>query len=180
MEIIKVENGSPADLESRLPRERHTYELLEQLQIPFLRVDHQPAATIADCSLVDQELGVDMCKNLFLTNAQRTKFYLLLMPGEKKFKTKDLSKQINSARLSFGEGEYMEKFLEISPGAVSVMGLMNDREQQVQLLIDRDILGQEFLGCHPCVNTSSMRISMKDILEKFLPALHREYIEVVL
>ena len=175
-----MENGSPADLESRLPRERHTYELLEQLQIPFLRVDHQPAATIADCSLVDQELGVDMCKNLFLTNAQRTKFYLLLMPGEKKFKTKDLSKQINSARLSFGEGEYMEKFLEISPGAVSVMGLMNDREQQVQLLIDRDILGQEFLGCHPCVNTTSMRISMKDILEKFLPALHREYIEVVL
>ncbi len=180
MEIIKVEEGTPADLADRLPRERHTYEFLDQLQIPFLRVDHQPAATIADCSMVDEVLGVSMCKNLFLTNAQRTKFYLLLMPGEKKFKTKDLSKQINSARLSFGEGEYMEKFLEISPGAVSIMGLINDREQAVQLLIDRKILEQEFLGCHPCVNTSSMRISMKDILGKFLPALQREYQEVVL
>ncbi len=180
MEIIKVEEGAPADLTDRLPRERHTYEFLDQLQIPFLRVDHQPAATIADCSMADEVLGVSMCKNLFLTNAQRTKFYLLLMPGEKKFKTKDLSKQINSARLSFGEGEYMEKFLEISPGAVSIMGLINDREQAVQLLIDREILEQEFLGCHPCVNTSSMRISMKDILGKFLPALQREYQEVVL
>ena len=121
-----------------------------------------------------------MCKNLFLTNSQRTRFYLLMLPGEKKFKTKDLSKQIQSARLSFAEGMYMESFLDISPGAVSVMGLMNDREQQVQLLIDREILQEEDLGCHPCVNTSSLKLKMKDMLEIFLPATGHDFIEVVL
>lgn len=180
MEIFRTETGSPADKAGRPDRERNTYELLDRLGISFLRADHGAAATIAECSEVDGALGVAMCKNLFLTNAQRTRFYLLLMPGEKKFKTKDLSKQIGSARLSFGEGEYMEKLLDISPGAVSVMGLMNDREGQVQLLIDREILGQEFLGCHPCVNTSSMRIAMRDIVEKFLPAVGHGYLTVEL
>ena len=121
------------------------------------------------CQEIDRLLGVEMCKNLLLCNSQKTSFYLLLMPGDKKFKTKDLSKQIQSARLSFAGEEYMEKFLNISPGAVSILGLMNDSENRVRLLIDREILEAEYLGCHPCVNTSSLKIQMRDVLEKFLP-----------
>lgn len=180
MEIYQIEEGEPADLGQRLLKEQRTYQFLRERNISFLRADHDAAATIEDCRLVDEALGVKMCKNLFLTNSQRTRFYLLMLPGEKKFKTKDLSKQIQSARLSFAEGMYMERFLDISPGAVSVMGLMNDREQQVQLLIDREILQEEDLGCHPCVNTSSLKLKMKDMLEIFLPATGHDFIEVVL
>lgn len=163
------------DKEGRMQREMAVYELLEQLSIPFKRLDHEPMATIEACRGVDTLLGIHMCKNLFLCNTQKTAFYLLLMPGEKKFKTKELSKQIGSARLSFAPEEFMEEYLHISPGAVSVMGLMNDREQHVKLLIDEDILQEEFLGCHPCVNTASLRLKTKDVLEKFLPFTAHAY-----
>lgn len=163
------------DKEGRMQREMAVYELLEQLSIPFKRLDHEPMATIEACRGVDTLLGIHMCKNLFLCNTQKTAFYLLLMPGEKKFKTKELSKQIGSARLSFAPEEFMEEYLHISPGAVSVMGLMNDKEQHVKLLIDEDILQEEFLGCHPCVNTASLRLKTKDVLEKFLPFTAHTY-----
>ena len=135
-----VYTGSPEDTSGRLPREVRTYALLDTLGIPFTRVDHDATATIDACLEVEKILGIHICKNLFLCNAQKTRFYLLMMPGNKKFKTKNLSKQINSARLSFAGDEYMEQFLDITPGSVSVMGLMNDIEHKVQLLIDEDIL----------------------------------------
>lgn len=125
---IYMEKPSP---EGRLPREMAVYELLERLDIPYERLDHEAVATIEACQGVDKLLDIRLCKNLFLCNAQRTKFYLLLMPGEKKFSTKEVCRQIQSARLSFAPAEYMERFLNISPGAVSVMGLMNDKEKQV-------------------------------------------------
>lgn len=161
--------GRPADTAGRLAREIATYDLLDQLHIVYRRVDHDPAKTIADCAAVDRLLGVDMCKNLFLCNAQKTAFYLLMMPGDKPFRTKDLSHQIQSARLSFADAAHMEAFLNISPGAVSVMGLMNDAERRVRLLIDRDVVAQRDIGCHPCVNTSSLAIRTEDLLERFLP-----------
>lgn len=164
---------TPVDIKpspkGRLPKEMAVYELLEKLDIPYLRVDHEPAATVDDCHDVDEALGIHICKNLFLCNRQKTDFYLLMMPGLKKFKTKELSAQLGVARLSFAEAEYMEAFLNITPGSVSVMGLMNDQEHRVRLLIDDELLQDEFVGCHPCVNTSSLKLRMKDILEKFLP-----------
>lgn len=162
----------------RLPREMEVYKLLEQLKIPFKRLDHEPMATIEACQGVDEILGIHMCKNLFLCNSQKTYFYLLMMPGEKKFKTKELSKQIGSARLSFAPEEFMEEYLHISPGAVSVMGLMNDKDHHVNLLIDEDVLKEEFLGCHPCVNTASLRLKTSDVIEKFLPSVAHEYKKV--
>lgn len=162
-------------LEGRAPEELAVYALLEKLEIPYTRVDHRAAMTMEDCEAVDRMLGVMMCKNLFLCNTQKTKFYMLLMPADKKFKTKDLSKQIQSARLSFADAEHMEQYLRIHPGAVSVMGLMNDEENHVQLLFDQEILQQEWLGCHPCVNTSSIRLQTADLLEKFLPAVHHDW-----
>ena len=163
------------DSEGRREREMEVYRLLKSLEIPFQRMDHEPMATIEACSGVDEILGIHMCKNLFLCNSQKTVFYLLLMPGEKKFKTKELSKQIGSARLSFAPEEFMEEYLHISPGAVSVMGLMNDKENHVNLLIDEDVLKEEFLGCHPCVNTASLRLRTKDVLSKFLPFVGHTY-----
>ena len=167
--------GRPEDLSGREAREVRTYDFLDRLNIAYERVDHHAADTMEDCLAVDRELGTKMCKNLFLCNRQGTAFYLLLMPGDKPFRTKELSAQIGSARLSFATAENMEKYLDIRPGAVSVMGLMNDKEREVTLLIDEDLLRDEFIGCHPCVNTSSLKIKMSDILEIFLPAVKHSY-----
>ena len=175
---------TPVDIKplpnGRLLKEMSVYELLDKLEIPYLRVDHEAAATVDDCHEVDEALGIHICKNLFLCNRQKTDFYLLMMPGLKKFKTKELSAQLGTARLSFAEAEYMEEFLNITPGSVSVMGLMNDKENRVRLLIDQELLQDEFVGCHPCVNTASLKIRMKDILEKFLPHVGHDYTAVEL
>ena len=168
--MMELFSGRPAQEEGRLPVEIRTYDFLDHLHIQYVRTDHEAAYTMEACEEIDRALGVIMCKNLFLCNRQKTSFYLLMMPGDKKFKTKELSSQIHSARLSFAEAEYMIKYLDIEPGSVSVMGLMNDHDHIVQLLIDEDLLKAEDVGCHPCVNTSSLRIRMSDILEKFLPA----------
>lgn len=176
--IMELFDGRPENTEGRLPREIRTYDFLDSLGIKYKRTDHELANNMEACFKIDAVLGVLICKNLFLCNRQKTKYYLLMMPGDKKFKTKELSSQINSARLSFAEPEDMLKYLDIEPGAVSIMGLMNDAEHVVQLLIDEDVLEGEDLGCHPCVCTSSLRLKTKDIIEKFLPATGHEYITV--
>jgi len=167
---MEVYTGRPEKTDGRLPREIRTYDYLDRLGISYFRTDHERADNMEACNAIDAVLGVIICKNLFLCNRQKTNFYLLMMPGDKKFKTKELSAQIGSARLSFAEPEDMLKYLDIEPGAVSIMGLMNDRERAVQLLIDEDVLRDEYLGCHPCVCTSSLKIRTADVTEKFLPA----------
>ena len=172
MELL---NGRPDNEEGRLQREIRTYDFLDRLDIPYQRTDHEPADNMEACNVIDAVLGVVICKNLFLCNRQKTNFYLLMMPGDKKFKTKELSSQINSSRLSFAEAEDMLKYLDIEPGAVSIMGLMNDKQKQVQLLIDEDVLKGEYLGCHPCVCTSSLKLKTADVIEKFLPETGHDY-----
>ena len=167
---MELYTGRPLDESGRLEREIRVYDFLDKLGIEFNRVDHEPAMTMEACEAIDVALESLMCKNLFLCNRQKTAFYLLLMPGDKKFKTKELSSQINSARLSFADADDMLKYLDIEPGAVSIMGLINDREKSVRLLVDEDIMAGEYIGCHPCVNTSSLKIRTGDIFEKFLPA----------
>lgn len=166
-----VYEGRPADETGRLPKEIHTYDLLDRLSIPFVRVDHEAAMTIEACQGVDALLGMEICKNLFLCNRQKTLFYLLLMPGSKPFRTKELSAQIGSARLSFASEEYMEQFLDLTPGSVTVLGLTYDPDCQVTLLIDQDLYQQSAFGCHPCINTSTVQFSTADFREKLLPAL---------
>lgn len=175
-----IQKGRPVDSAGRLEKEMRVYDLLDKLEIAYDRVDHEALATMEACQEVDEILGVNMCKNLFLCNTQKTKFYLLLMPGDKKFKTKDLSKQIGSARLSFATADDMERLLDITPGSVSVMGLMNDKENAVQLLIDEDILKEDYIACHPCINTSSIKFKTEELLQKFLPEVKHEPIKVKL
>ena len=165
---MELQNGRPINETNRLAKEIRVYNLLDELGISYERVDHEAAMTMEACIAVDEALGTAMCKNLFLCNRQKTDFYLLLTPGDKPFKTKYLSSQIGAARLSFAEAEYMEEFLDITPGSLSVMGLMNDTNHRVRLLIDNDVLKMPYMGCHPCVNTSSLKVSMADVLGKFL------------
>ncbi len=172
---MELYDGRPENIEGRLPREVRTYDFLDDLGIVYQRTDHERADNMEACNEIDAVLGVIICKNLFLCNRQKTAFYLLMMPGDKKFKTKELSAQINSARLSFADADDMLKYLDIEPGAVSIMGLMNDREHQVKLLIDEDVLEGEYLGCHPCVCTSSLKLKTKDVIDKFLPATGHAY-----
>ena len=169
--MMELLQGRPQDETGRPQKEIRTYDLLDSLGIPFVRVDHEVHNTMESCAQVDELLQIEICKYLFLCNRQETSFYLLMMPGEKPFKTKDLSRQLGVARLSFGKPEYMEQFLDITPGSVSVMGLMNDKEQRVQLLIDEKVIQNEYVGCHPCINTVSMKLKTSDLLEKFLPAV---------
>ena len=159
---------------SRQDREIRTYQFLNQLGIPYTSIDHAPAMTMEDCLAIDQQLQVRMCKNLFLCNRQQTQFYLLMMPGDKKFRTKDLSAQLGVSRLSFADEGFLLKYLDIHPGSVSVLGLMNDRENHVELMIDRELRDSEFFGCHPCINTSSLRLRTKDLLEVIIPAMGHE------
>jgi Ala-tRNA(Pro) deacylase len=177
-----LEKGRPEDTAGRLPKEVRCYDLLDSLGIEYYRVDHrsEPADTMEACDRIDAILNAVIVKNLFLCNRQQTKYYLLMMPGEKVFKTRELSHQIGSARLSFGTPERMEEYLDITPGSVSVLGLMNDTDNHVQLLIDRDILSGEYFGLHPCINTSSMKMKIDDLLHVFLPAVHHEPIFVEL
>ena len=171
--MILVE-GRPADCTGRLDKEIRSYDLLDKLGVSYQRIDHEAAMTMEACEAIDRVLDATICKNLLLCNRQCTSFYLLMIPGNKVFKTSELSKQIGSSRLSFASPEYMEKFLDITPGSVSVLGLMNDKENQVQLLIDEDVLKGEYFGCHPCINTSSLRLRTADLMERIIPALGHE------
>lgn len=170
---MELMHGSPANMSDRSEREIRAYALLDRLGIDFDRTDHpnQPATTMEVCADVDAILQVHICKNLFLCNRQQTNFYLLIMPGDKPFKTKELSKQLGISRLSFANEDYMARFLDIHPGSVSVLGLMNDHEHSVQLVIDEDVLKEEFFGCHPCENTSSIRFATRDLINVILPDL---------
>ena len=166
-----LQNGRPGDCTGRLPKEIRTYDFLDALGISYQRIDHEAAMTMEACAAIDTALEATMCKNLFLCNRQCTDFYLLMLPGDKVFKTKELSKQLGCSRLSFGDGSYMEQFLDITPGSLSVLGLMNDKEHRVQLLIDEDLLNDTHIGVHPCVNTASLRLSMKDLMNTIIPAM---------
>ena len=175
---MELENGRPKDTEGRLDKEIRVYDLLDSLGIEYKRVDHEKADTMEACSEIDELLQATICKNLFLCNRQKTSYYMLAMVGDKTFKTKELSNQINSARLSFASAEDMEEMLDLTPGSVSVMGLMNDKDNKVQLLVDEDVLNGEYFGCHPCINTSSLKLRTEDVFDKFLKAVHHKMIKV--
>ena len=178
---LTLVKGRPTITEGRLEKEIRVYDLLDSLGIEYERVDHEEANTMEACVAIDEVLApAVVCKNLFLCNSQKTKFYLLMIRNDKKFLTKDISKQINSARLSFAPAEFMEQFLDITPGSVSVMGLMNDKENNVTLLVDEDVLKAEYFGCHPCINTSSLKLKVEDVFGTYLKAVKHEYTVVKL
>ena len=164
----KAELLAMAQRNAREDVERRVYDLLAELNIPFTRVDHEEAHDMDACVEISRVLGVDICKNLLLTPRNRSTFYLLCLPGDKPFLTKDFSKQIGSSRLSFATAEDLQALLGVQPGSASVLGLMNDPEHRVQLCFDRPVIESEWFGCHPCRNTSSLRLKTRDVLDVFL------------
>ena len=163
---------------NRIPAELACYDLLDSLGILYSRVDHAHADTIEACHAVEEVLGWPVCKNLFLCNRQKTQYYLLMMEGDKVFKTKDLSKQLGVSRLSFAGPEDMVELLGVHPGSVTVLGLMNDKEQIVQLVMDKPVAESETIGCHPCINTSTIAFPTADLVQRLLPAVAHEAIVV--
>ena len=152
MIAMELVNGRPADCAGRLEKEIRCYDLLDSLGIDYRRIDHEAAMTMEACEEIDRVLDAVICKNLLLCNRQCTDFYLLMLPGDKHFKTSVLSKEIGSSRLSFAAPEYM----------------------------DEDVLKGEYIGCHPCINTSSLRFRTADLMEKILPTVHHEALIVTL
>lgn len=168
---MQVYVGRPTSTEGRLEKEIKVYDFLDSLGVEYYRVDHKEADTMEKCEKIEKELNTVICKNLFLCTRQRTEYYLLMMPGDKVFKTKDFSKIVGTSRLSFASSEDLAEMLDLTPGSVSIMGLINDKEKRVHLAIDKDVLIPDFIGCHPCINTSSLKIKKSDLLEKYLPAV---------
>ncbi len=157
-----------------LPQEAAAFTLLEELGVDYDRVSSDPADNMEKCAAVSAVLGVPICKNLFLCNRQKTQFYLLCMGPDKPFHTKDLSQQIGSARLSFAPEEALRELLRCTPGSATVLGLMNDTEHRVRLLMEREVYEAEYLSCHPCICTSSLKLKTADVLEKLLPRTGHE------
>ena len=169
--MLKLEQGRPTDTSGRLEKEIRVYDFLDKLGVIYDRVDHEALMTMEACEEADRVLEATICKNLFLCTANKKEFYLLMIVGDKRLVTKDVSKKLSTSRLSFANESYMEEYLDITPGSVSVLGLMNDTENHVQLVIDEDVLKGENVGCHPCVNTSSLKIKTKDVFDTFLKSV---------
>lgn len=171
--MMQLVNGRPTAEEcaARAPREVRCYDFLDRLGVPYQRVDHPAADTMEVCAEIDRVLGAAICKNLVLANRQQTAFYLLMIPADKVFHTKDLSHQLGIARLSFATAGKMAELLDVHPGSVSVLALMNDPDNRVRLLMDEELRRAEYIGCHPCENTSSLKLSAADLFDKILPAL---------
>ncbi len=178
--MYELRKGRPSDTSGRLEKEIRCYDYLEKLGIEFYSIDNEPAHDMETCRKIDRQIGAETCKNLVLCNRQQTKFYLLLTKGDKPFKTKDLSAQIGSARLSFASPEKMEEYLDCTPGSASILGLMNDTSHSIELLIDSDIKSAEYFACHPCINTTTVKFKTSELFEKLLPSFDRDYTVVTL
>lgn len=173
-------HGRPENCDGRLKKEIAVYDFLDSLNIEYDRIDHEPADNMEVCAEKNAILQATICKNLVLCPRTEKEFYLLMMPAEKQFKTKYISKQIGSSRLSFAKPEQMESLLNVTPGSASVMGLIFDTEKRVNLIIDEDVLKGEYFGCHPCINTSSLKIKTSDLTDIILPKLGRTFKKVTL
>ena len=158
-------------------RKQVVYDKLDQLGISYIRVEHDHADTMEDCLLIEAQLEARICKNLFLCNRQGTQFYLLMMHGDKPFKTKFLSAQLGCSRLSFADENHMKELLHTIPGSVSALELLFDPENRVQLVIDRDLMADEYISGHPGLSTATVRLTREDML-KYLAAVGHEPVYV--
>lgn len=176
--MLKLEHGRPENTEERLEKEVRVYDFLDKLHVQYDFVDHEAADNMEVCAQIDRALQAMICKNLFLCNRKETQFYLLMIPANKKLNTRELSDQLGTSRLTFAKESYMQEFLDITPGSVSVLGLINDHEKRVQLLVDRQVMDSDYIGCHPCINTTSLRIREQDMWDVVIPAMQHEPIFV--
>lgn len=139
------------------------YTLLEGLSISYEKIDHPPVYTSEQARQLIPPRPAASAKNLFLKDKKGRNHYLLVFEDSKTLRFEHLAEQIGSSRLSLASLERLERHLGVDPGAVSLLALMNDRDQKVRLLVDRDLWEKEALQCHPLDNTATLVISMGDI-----------------
>lgn len=155
-------------------REKLALDALNALGIKYAYFQHAPAKTMDDCKGLDDALGLPVhCKNLFLTNRQKTEFFLLLIGADKRFVTANISKQIGKSRLSFGDDELLLERLNLLPGAVGPLSLIFDTDNAVTLLVDEDLRSGR-MCFHPNVNTASVAMDSADFYGVFLPSVRHE------
>ena len=127
-----------------------------------------------ECKEIDQALGTEIRKSIFLCNQKKTSFFLVVMPAEKQLDTGALEKKLGVSHLSFASGELMEKHLGTKPGSASIMGLINDEDEYVQLIMDKEVADEEWFGCNPGINTDHLKLKTQDLLKKFLPRIYHK------
>ncbi|MCR1899643.1 prolyl-tRNA synthetase associated domain-containing protein [Irregularibacter muris] len=167
--ISEIVTTIPSD--DRTKTEKTVFSLLQKLNIPFERVDNDVVETMEECEEINQVLGTEIRKSIFLCNRKKTSFFLVVMPANKSLDVKSLGRKIGVSGLSFASGELMEKHLGAKPGSASVMGLVNDEDDYVQLIIDKEVAEAEWFGSNTGMNTSHIKIKTSDLLHKFLPQI---------
>ena len=146
-------------------------DYLKNLGIEFSVISHDAAETLEKCAEIEKIIGGKICKNLFLQTTTGSVHYLLMMSSKKKFVTKEVSKLLGSSRLSFASGEKMEEMLGTSSGSLSITSLVFDKEKKVKLAIDRDVISEEYICCHPCDCTATLKIKTSDVTDILIPSL---------
>lgn len=154
------------------PTEKKVFALLDKLKIAYECVENDVVESMEECKEVDEALGTEIRKSIFLCNKKKTSFFLVVMPAEKSLDTATLSNKIGVPHLSFASAEHMEQHLGALPGSASVMGLINDEDDYVQLIIDKEVADCEWFGCNPGINTAHLKMKTSDLINKFLPKIN--------
>ncbi|MBV7276096.1 prolyl-tRNA synthetase associated domain-containing protein [Clostridium sp. PL3] len=165
--VSDIYTTAPSEFKTEL--QEKTYHTLNDLHIPFERVDTDEAITMEDCVQIDKKLDMKMVKTLFLCNRQQTAFYLFITVGDKPFKSKEFSNALGVARVSFAPADLMEKMLGTKIGAATVFSAMLDKDNAVQIVFDKDITHEEWYGCSDGTTTGYMKIKTAQIIHDFLP-----------
>lgn len=169
MYISEIKTTVPTD--ERCALETKVYETLSKLSIPFELVDNDSVESMEECIEISEKLGAEIRKTIFLCNRKKTSFYMVILPANKSFNTKEHCKKMDVSRLSFASGDLMMQHLDVAPGTATIMSLINDPDEKVELFIDKEIANSEFFACNPGANTTHLKIKTKDLLNKLLPKI---------
>lgn len=150
------------------------FALLEELNIPFECVENEVVETMEECKELDEALGTEIRKSLLIRNQKKTRYYLVVMPAAKRCNMGDLSWKLGEGKLSFASEQAMMDLLGAHPGSASIMGIINDTEDAVQVVFDQSVTKEEWFGCNTGINTAHLKLKTEDVLKKILPALHHK------
>lgn len=168
MYISEVVKTVPEDARGAL--ETKTYEELTRLGIKFERVDNDPVEAMDECTEIAGKLGTEIRKTIVVCNRQKTQYYLVILPADKRFDSKRFAQMMQCARVSFASAEDMESILGVQPGSATVMSILNDTDNKVQVVVDKAVADEKWFGCNPGANTTHLKIKTNNLLNNFLPA----------
>jgi Ala-tRNA(Pro) deacylase len=170
--VSEISEVAPATYKSDL--QKRVFGALNDLHIPFQRVDTDEAITMDDCVMIDQRLQMKMVKTLFLCNRQQTEFYLFITCGDKSFRSKDFSHALGISRVSFAPAEMLLTMLHTHVGAATVLSMLEDDDNRVKVVMDKDVTAEEWYGCSDGTTTGYMKLRTDDVMNVFLPFVHHQ------